>query len=87
MHMCMYVCMYVCTHVCMYARMYVHTYACVFMTYTDIDTEERADTLNKHKPQVVQYVKTLPPPSKGKRKEAPDAQGGAPPRSPARMCC
>ena len=53
-------------------------YACVFITYI----EERTDNLNKRIPQVLQYIKTLPPPSKGKQKEAPGAQGGVP-RSPA----
>jgi hypothetical protein len=50
------------------------------MTYTDIDTEERADTLNKHKPQVVQYVKTLhmyPPPHMRHMYPPPQTAGGA----------
>jgi hypothetical protein len=58
--------------------MYVCMHACIFIIYI----EERTDNLNKRIPQVLQYIKTLPPPSKGKRKETPGVQGGAP-RSPA----
>jgi len=41
--------------------------------------EVRTDNLNERVPQVVEYVKTLPPPSKAKRGKGSGAQGGPAP--------